>query len=228
MIKRRLLRLFTYSLLLIPYSLLKAQDIPNKGFEDWSYYKGSGFEVPTRWITNDVLTAKINPKYKGISTSKTSDAHSGNYAVKMQVVIDHGETVNGCIYSTGSVDSLIFFYQNRANAGFRYAEKATTINGFYKFNSVQGDSAIFGVTLTKWNKAKNQRDTLVNSVFIAGHNTPEYAPFVVSFKYHVNNELPDTALIVIGIQAEQGKTAHAGTTLYIDDIQFGGRMPMNK
>ncbi|MGP8215452.1 MAG: hypothetical protein ACLQQ4_07810 [Bacteroidia bacterium] len=221
-------KLFCFSLFIFNFSLCLAQDIPNKGFEDWSYYKGSGFEVPTRWITNDVLTAKINPKYKGISTSKTSDAHSGNYAVKMQVVIDHGETVNGCIYSIGSVDSLIFFYQGRSNAGFRYGEHATTLNGFYKFNSVLGDSAIFGVTLTRWNKEKNQRDTLVNSVFIAGHDAPQYAPFVIPFKYRINNELPDTALIVIGIQAGQGKSAHVGTTFYIDDVEFGGRMPMKR
>src|ERR1700722_8951617 len=129
-----------------------AQTVPDNGFENWTYYKGTNYEVPAHWITNDVLTAKFSPKYKGLSTSKTSEAHSGNYAVKMQVVQDHGETVNGCIYSTSSVDSLVLFYEKKANAGFKYTEHATTLNGYYKFNSAGGDSAIFGVTITKWNK----------------------------------------------------------------------------
>jgi hypothetical protein len=215
--------LFTVAL-----SALKAQTVPNNGFEDWTFYKGTGYEVPAHWITNDVLTAKMNNKYKGVSTSKTSDVHSGNYAVKMQVITDHGETVNGCVYSTGSVDSLIFYYEKRANAGFKFTEHATSLNGYYKFMSVGGDSAIFGVTMTKWNTQSHKRDTLVNTIFIAGRYTPEYTPFVIPLNYHVNNEQPDTALIVIGIQAGQGKAAHVGTTLYIDDISLSGKMAMKK
>ncbi|HSY75613.1 MAG TPA: hypothetical protein VK890_02080, partial [Bacteroidia bacterium] len=148
---------------ILPFCLLAftvratAQTIPNKGFEDWTYYKGSGYEVPAHWITNDVLTAKFNHKYKGTSTHKSSEAHTGNYAVKMEVVTDHGETVNGCIYSTGNIDSLIFFYQSRSNAGFKVNAQPTALTGYYKFINTEGDSAIFGVTLTKWNKEKKQR-----------------------------------------------------------------------
>jgi len=206
---------------LLAISHLQAQSIPNYSFENWDFYRGTTFEAPAHWVTNDILTARFSPKYKGSSTTKTSDAHSGNYAVKMQVVVDHGETVNGCVYSTGSVDSLVYFYSGKANAGFTFDKKATSLNGYYKFSSVGGDSAIFGVTLTKWNKIKSKRDTLVNTVFIAGHPAPEYAPFVVPFKYRVANEMPDTALIVIGIQSAHGQDAHLGTTLYIDDVGFG-------
>lgn len=213
-------KLLTYFLFLITNTIF-AQAVPNKGFEVWDYYRGTGFETPAHWITNDILTSKYASKYKGHSTTKTNDAHSGSYAVKMQVVQDHGETVNGCIYSTGSVDSLVFFYAGRSNAGFSFGQKATTLNGYYKFTSVSGDSAIFGVTMTKWNKTKNKRDTLVNSIFILGHDVQQYAPFVIPLKYRIPAEQPDTALIVIGIQAGNGKDAHVGTTLYVDDVELG-------
>jgi len=207
-----------------------AQDIPNGGFENWNFYRGTNFESPAGWTTNDILTYKINPKYKGMSTSKSSEAHTGNYAVKMQVVVDHGDTANGCIYSTTSVDSIILLDEGKANAGFRYFLHATSLNGNYKFTSAAGssDSAFFGITLTKWNKEKHRRDILVNTIFLIGQNSRDYLPFVIPFRYQVQQENPDTALVVIGIQGPHGKPAHEGTTLFIDDIGFAAKMPIKK
>jgi hypothetical protein len=218
------------AILLLVTLFIKAQDIPNSGFEDWNSYRGANYEVPVGWTTNDVLTSKINPKYKGSCTSKTSEAHSGNYAIKMQVVIDHGDTANGCIYSVNNIDSVILLDEGKANAGFKYFLHATSLNGYYKFTSATAslDSAFFGVTLSKWNKGTHKRDILVNTIFLIGQNSPHYLPFVVPFKYRTQQENPDTALIVIGIQGPRGQPAHQGTTLFIDDIGFAAKQPTKK
>jgi hypothetical protein len=185
--------LFLSALLFISLLRAKAQDIPNGSFELWNNYKNSNIEVPSGWVTNDALTARINPKYKGTSTLKTSEAHTGNYAVKMQVVIDHGDTANGCIYSTANVDSVILLDEGQGNTGFKYLLHATSMKGYYKFNGIAGDSAFFGITLTKWNKQTKKRDVLINTIFLVGQNSPQYIPFVVPLKYHIPNENPDTA-----------------------------------
>jgi len=222
-------KLYISLLLALATIATHAQDIPNAGFENWKFYKGTDFEAPQGWTTNDILTYKINPKYRGQSTSKSSEAHSGNYAVKMQVVVNNGDTANGCIYSTSSVDSIILLDEGKANAGFRYFLHATSLNGNYKFSSYAGsaDSAFFGITLTRWNKEKHRRDILVNTIFLIGNNSKQYTPFVIPFNYRTQ-ENPDTALIVIGIQGPHGKQAHEGTTLFIDDIGFAAKMPAKK
>lgn len=205
-----------------------AQSIPNYSFENWVYYKGSPIMVPEHWITNDVLTKKFNPAYTGVSVSRLEEPYSGTYALKMEVVIDHGDTVNGGIYSTGTVDSLLMIIYRRKNAGFVCKQRVAVFKGRYVFNSLHGDSAMFGVTLTRWNKIRRRRDTLVNTTLHIGQNAASYLPFVIPLKYHLNNATPDSAFIVIGIQGPGNKPAHRGSMLIIDDLGFEGSIPMKK
>lgn len=203
---------------------LGAQNIPNYGFEDWYNYPNSIYETPKGWTDNDLLYQRFDSGYRGISTLKTTRSHSGKYALQLSVSIDHNDTVNGAIFSTGSVDTLIkgALYHS-SSMGFQCSQRYGTFSGFYIFDKLQGDTAVFGAIFTKWNWAKKKRDTIVNSILRIGDFHTDYVPFVVPLKYRIKVEVPDTAFITIGIQAENGKAAKIGTTLIIDDLQFSGR-----
>ena len=51
-----------------------AQTIPNTGFENWTMQAG-GYEDPDGWKTNNVSN--------GVSVSKTTDSHSGSFALQV-------------------------------------------------------------------------------------------------------------------------------------------------
>lgn len=197
--------------------------IPNGGFENWWTYPFTIYETPKCWTDNDLLYQHFDPGYKGITLLKTTRSHSGKYALQLGVTFNHNDTVNGGIYSTGSVDSLLRLLEHVAAAGFPCSQKYGNFTGYYIFNALPGDTAVFGAILTKWNWVKKSRDTIVNSVLRVGDIQTNYVPFVVPLKYRIKNEVPDTAFISIGIQSQSVKQAKVGTSLIIDDLIFSGR-----
>ena len=218
-------RIILLSFLLGVISNLGAQNyIPNGGFEAWTIYPFTIYEVPKGWTDNDLLYQHFDPGYKGITVLKTTQSHDGKYALQMTLSFDHGDTVNGGVYSTGNMDSLLQMLQYKKAAGFPCNQKFATFTGYYIFACVPGDTAVFGAILTKWNWAKKSRDTIVNSVLRTGDIQANYVPFVVPLKYRIKNEVPDTAFISIGIQAQSAKQAKIGTSLIVDDLDFSGRV----
>jgi len=203
---------------------LWAQTIPNGGFENWQYYPKTTYETPKGWTNNDLLYQHFDPGYKGVTTLKSTRSHSGRYALQISVTFNHNDTVNGAIYSTGSVDSLVRLLSHTAAAGFPCSQKYESFTGYYIFNCLPGDTAVFGAILTKWNWVKRSRDTLVNSILRTGDMQTDYVPFNVPLKYRIKNEVPDTAFISIGIQSQSVNSAKIGTILIVDDLEFSGRV----
>lgn len=198
----------------------QSETIPNAGFEQWYAYPFTIYETPRGWTDNDLLYQHFDPGYKGITVLKTTRSHSGKYALQLGNSFDHGDTVNGGIYSVGNIDSLLKMLQHITAAGFPCDQRYESFTGYYIFNAMPGDTAVFGAILTKWNWVKKSRDTIVNSVLRTGDAQNDYVPFTVPLKYRVKNEVPDTALLSIGIQSV--KQPRIGTTLIIDDLAFSG------
>ena len=111
-------------------------------------------KLPVSWTDNDLLYQRFDPAYKGVTVIKTTRSHSGKYALQFGVALNHDDTVNGGIYSTGSMDSLMHLLQHSAAAGFPCTEKYENFTGYYIFECVPGDTAVFGAVFTKWNWGK--------------------------------------------------------------------------
>lgn len=217
-------RISLISFFILGFSFLgfsQTQNIPNGGFEKWYTYPFTIYETPKGWTDNDLLYQHFDPGYKGITVLKTTRSHSGKYALQLGNSFDHGDTVNGGIYSVSNMDSLMRLLQHRAAAGFPCDRRYESFTGYYIFNALPGDTAVFGAILTKWNWAKQSRDTIVNSVLRTGDVQNNYVPFTVLLKYRIPNEVPDTAFISIGIQSV--KHPRIGTSLIIDDLSFSGK-----
>jgi hypothetical protein len=217
-------RLISISCLLfcfMGHAFSQSETIPNAGFEQWHVYPFTIYDTPLGWTDNDLLYQRFDPGYKGITVLKTTRSHSGKYALQLGNSFDHGDTVNGGIYSVGNMDSLMKLLQHKAAGGFSCDQRYESFTGFYIFNALPGDTAVFGAILTKWNWVKKTRDTIVNSVLRTGDAQNDYVPFTVPLKYRIKNEVPDTAFISIGIQSVTHPKI--GTALIIDDLAFSGR-----
>jgi hypothetical protein len=203
-------------------SLLGHTQIPNAGFETWvsETETATHFFVPQHWVSSDELIYAFDAGYAGASVTQTAASHSGSFAAMMQVVANHGDTVNGVLYSCDSLVQLIRYSFSGKICGFPCTIRPQYLQAYYKFNGVGGDSAAFYIYMTKWNGVK--RDTIVYTQYENNTNVGAYTIVNVLLMYKNNLEYPDTALIGVGIRAKNGGTAHIGSTMSADDLAFTG------
>ncbi len=116
----------TLILFLISAHDLHSQIIPNQGFENWITF--GQIEDPEFWITNNAVNS--------ISVSKSSNSHSGSFAIR---VINNGPSFEGPLpgYAITSFSSPNIIY---------------SISGFVKCDSIigtgEGRIKVFGYTGT--------------------------------------------------------------------------------
>ncbi len=213
------------TLLLLSCSSLAgfSQAIPNSGFETWinNTELPQAYEVPQGWISDDMIRSGFDPAYTGISVSKSTQSYSGSFAVKMETIINNGDTVSGTIYSVQSlVEFFSYLFSENAAIGFPYSDRPANLQGYYKFNSVGNDSAGIAIEMYKWNTITGVSDIIAFGEYSIGANASSYTVFNLPITY-MNSESPDTVVIFAGING-----SHVGTTFYIDALSFTGTAPI--
>jgi len=169
-------------------SLLLSQ-ILNSGFEEWNS-EGN----PVYWKATNAP-----PSY--ITITKTSDAHSGNWAVEGNVVTFSVFTIGPTIISGEEGNGIPINFRPEA------------IHGYYKFTSIQDDYLQVQANFKK------------NGVYIGGgaNNlvpTNSYTEFGINISY-ITEDIPDSVLIAIFIVSGTG-FPHVGSKMFIDDLFWGG------
>ncbi len=166
--------------------------IPNGSFEQWTNAEPNG------WYTNNARYTTINL----ITVTQTNDSHSGNSALRGEA-ITWNTGIYAPIITSGKVEDM----------GIPVSERHASLNGFYKFSSVEGDLMYVLVLFYKNEKA----------IGIASHGYPvadAYTNFSLPILY-TTGDTPDRCLITISFINETS-SAHAGSVCYLDDIAFEG------
>lgn len=204
------MKFFFFSLLFsIFYStLLFAQNpTPNSGFEDWTTITfPTQYEVPNSW---DQLNDETN--FIGILTCiKTSDAHSGSFAVKLVTkvvtILSITDTANGII-STGH---LVTVPPYGVSGGLPYNLRPDSITGWFKYTPTPGDSCQIEFDLRGSNN-----DTIGKALFKCGTTVANYTRFSAPVIYY-STGIPDTSLWLIS--SSNGFNSLPNSTLYVDDL----------
>ena len=173
------------------------QTILNGNFENW---KVTNYDIPNFWNTSEADEPGMG------SAVKTSDSRSGS-AIKLT--------------SVDAIDYVAFgFFANtdgdptEGEGGAPYTQQPTTLNGYYKGNFVNGDSAIILVTFKK-------NGTIISSaVFALGTNTNTFTAF--SFPISVPTA-PDSVILAAASSNVLGNPdISPGSVVYFDDLSFGG------
>jgi len=146
------------------------------------------FGIPTGWIPDNT------PLFTPITQS--NDAHSGTSS--MQGTTIPFQTVN---------------LPPTAYAEFPISVRYGSLQGFYKFSPVGGDSleihAIF---------YKSSSPIAYTMIFLGG--TSSYTQFTAPMTY-ITSDVPDDAYIELSIFSS-GSNANVGSTFKVDDFTFGG------
>ncbi|MCB2221448.1 MAG: T9SS type A sorting domain-containing protein [Bacteroidetes bacterium] len=189
--------------LLILITVLKAQSISNAGFEDWTYH--SYFEEPDMFTTTNpyLVLAGEQP-----NVTKTSDAHSGNYALRLETTNTPDEPIFGAAF-IGQVSDTSFA------GGIPFTQRPDSVSGYAKYNLQIGDTAFMAVLFKKFGAPLG----ICSLAFVGSQNTYQY--FSAPVNWFVPIVSPDS-LVAGFISSSFENIPIAGSTIIFDDISFVG------
>ena len=199
---------------------LPKSDTLNTGMEFWTKttQNNISFEEPSGWWTTLNSLAKLGAP---VTVSKTQDKHSGNYAVKLESKY-WGDTTAEALLIPGLLTIGKFIYTEPfIMQGNVFSSKPNSFKGYYKYTSINGDSAVIYAKLSRYNPNKQYSDTIAETSFVIKNTVNTYQLFNLNFNYKITNQQPDTLKIVfVSSGGGENFKGQAGSTLYIDDIGF--------
>lgn len=185
-------------------------EIPNASFEDWT--SATNYDNPNNWTTLNVLAALGAPAV----ASKSTDAVSGNFALKLETVSFFGNKIPGLCY-LGEYEINLLDPASGTLFGKPFTGRPSRLVGAYKYVPVGND--VGGVSLQLWrtNPATGKRDTIGQATLTA-ETTTGYQNFDLPIEYTAT-DAPDSISIVIVSSANEGQY-QVGSAIYVDDLQL--------
>ena len=198
----------------------RAQAVANGGFETWA--ARNGVDSPTGWLTTDdvVLSAFGLPLATG-SFSKTTDAHSGTYAARLETKTTLLGALPGAVGSGTKVGPNIAL-----PGGIPFTSRPAMLQFYYKLSgpqpTVAANGAFAQVLLTRTVNGTAQPVAAAQQLLTTLTST--YVLVQVPLTY-VSSAAPDSMRLAFSsgvIPSATGGTATVGTVLQIDDVSFTG------
>ncbi|MCI5056636.1 MAG: T9SS type A sorting domain-containing protein [Flavobacteriales bacterium] len=169
----------------------------NGGFENWTL--DTLAEVPDEWISSAGRGAGNQ------LVSKSVDAHTGNFSIKLENVVLNGDSSFGFFANDDVGDDL--------EGGQGFTENADTIRGWFKCDMQAGDSAILLLNF------QNPTDTSTAFHIFAGGTVNTWTEFALPV--NPQNIVPDTVLFALAsTDAINEKGYQAGSWIQIDDLKL--------
>ncbi|HNQ68711.1 MAG TPA: PCMD domain-containing protein [Bacteroidales bacterium] len=188
-------------------------------FESWiTQTQGEvSFETPSGdwWDGLNYLSVIGGP----ITATKTTDSHSGNYALKLETKW-WGEdlTVPGIMVS-GYFNPDLPIGENLI-IGKPFTKKPSQLKGYLKYFPADNDTLVIFLALTKYNSTLSRRDTVAKGEYVYCGIINTYTSFSVNIDY-IKEENPDSIhLILLSSVSGKEMKGHAGSTLYIDGLSL--------
>jgi hypothetical protein len=183
-------RILSVALLLFFTATYSFGQIPNPGFESWSYQQPDGWR------------AYNNPPHSPFTfESMTLSAHSGLVGVKSEVVL------TGPIYNP----SGLYSGSTASNYYFPVTTKPTKLKGWYILQTDGQD--IFTVNVTM----KAQGAIIGEGEFTSNTTNLSYSQFTTNINY-TSAATPDSMKIIITFNHGLAGSGHAGSYFILDDL----------
>jgi hypothetical protein len=189
------------------------QNIPNGGFENWTYMEL--FDNPDDWNTGNTQILLESDSAEVFTANKTEDSYSGNSALELISVMTSPpdeDTIFGYAICAGNIggegDTLIY------TGGFPVTDNPDSLCGYFKYSNVPGDTSFLLCAFKK--------DGLVvlEEIFPISGEQSSFA--LTCFDTHADT-LPVTIdSIVIAFSCSNFRDPKPGSSLIIDSLWFAG------
>ena len=201
--------IYSAAFLIIGVASLQAQSaIPNGNFENWT---SGTFNVPTGYSgSNQSTFFQCNSPFNCV---QTTDAYHGSYAVQLTTNVGTMDTCMGYVgnFNTNSGGNSPCQFKG----GVPYAQRPTSLRGYYKSNVVAGDSA--GI-LVVFKLAGNCIGSYMKK-FYGLHNT--YTLFSINFSPALTST-PDTMIFAAISSDVFDNIQKNGSMFKFDSLSFTG------
>jgi hypothetical protein len=187
-----------------------AQQLANPGFEQWDTL--GDYTQPSNWFTlNPLVQFGFEP-----STTLTTDAHSGNYAVVLTSIAGQFTDYSGVLCTGPILDQN--FEADFSNIKVAYSSRPSHLKFYYKSLPVSGDQGILAMYLTKWNPVLWQSDTIAEASMLFDAQVNTYTLAELQFDYW-NAATPDS-MFVIASSSIDGFNPTPESQLVFDDFEL--------
>lgn len=203
-----------YSLLIVAlvalfFSNANAQDtLANSGFEIWT--NQGTYEDLADWNTLNPLSSALGV-YTATKTTG-AEAHSGSYGLKLQSKSLLG-TIRPGVLTTGTINVA----NSTIGGGVAISSRPLYLNGWYQYWPAGADTALFSITLTKWDATGDSQIVVGSGSFTQMDRITSWSQFSVTIDYNTT-DVPDTALIIITSGSDVASTINSA--LLLDDVDF--------
>ncbi len=192
-------------------------------FEYWKVIYGttndSLYEDPIGnwWTTLNKIRLLGGP----VTATKTTDAHSGKYALRLETM-SYGSYVITGLLMTGVFDLNMPGYVVQ---GKPFTAKPSKFSGYFKYFPANHDTCSFYIGIYRFNPTLMQRDTIAEAYLAVSDTVPQYKFFEMNLDYRMQNVEPDTMNIAIissagGEDYKGNGSPQVGSALYIDDLSL--------
>ncbi len=185
------------ALLLVNSSIIKGQQIPNSGFENWTTH--NLYSLSDYYDSADEGDSNI---------IRSAEAQNGNYSVRIETV----EETNGDL----KVGYFVNFDVEHFTGGVPYTQHVDSIVGYYRANIVAQDSAL---VLFQF---KKEGEIIGGDLykFAADKNTAQWTRFSLD-THMAAGEVPDTLMVGTASSNAIDETGmEAGSWIELDNIKF--------
>lgn len=177
---------------------------PNSNFETWTTVESL---EPDNWWTPNFALINQTP-----CVTQSTDAHSGNYALRIENILTaSGDTIG--FASNGN------FVNNNFNGGMAIVQNPIKVTGYYKYSPVANDTALVGVFISKYDPTFNISVQL-DSGLVKLPAASNYTYFEVPLYYN-GFPIADSLNITFVSGNFQNDTSLLvpGSVLLVDDIE---------
>ena len=188
--------------------------LPEGGFNNWTISSTGEYEEPSGnfWTTLNSLKLLGGP----VTVRKSTDFHLGTFAARLETKQWGSFLLPGLLVSGSFETEAPFIIQGKP-----FTEKPMKFKGWYKYTSVNNDSAAIVTLLTKYNNASNKRDTIALAVLKVKNTVSSYTPFDINIDYTQNGVNPDSITVVFSSSANgENFQGQVGSILWVDDVSL--------
>lgn len=202
-------------------------DLTNMDFEAWyenhysSWFPNNFYWEPNTngtwniWETGNSASSTVN----SFPTTRTEDAVSGSYAVRMETLNIFSQPAAGNIFTGHFIADM---FDSQALFGVPFTGTPDAFRGYYKYTpgDISGapDTCAIYAILSRWDGS--QRVEIAKAELFEHGTVATYTYFDLPFTYN-STETPDTIAIVFSSSKHGDEfIAGIGSTLFIDDISL--------
>lgn len=185
------------------------QDIPNAGLENWVLM--GNFENPEFWNTANQTVMGVSL----VSTKKSTQSHSGNYAAQLETIGFLTFKIPGLI-TLGNFTVNIWTQQFSITGGIPFNKRPTRLNFYYTYQPAPGDKMQVAVWLLR-NASATVPDTIGKAMFVSAQTQNIYS--LISLEIEYLSPLNPETLNIVAVSSNPYNPV-VGSVLRIDDLSL--------